>query len=46
MNAAEITALATGIPAIIGAVTALIWAIRGKQAAAAHAANPQAHERH
>lgn len=28
MNAAEITAICTGIPAIIGAITALIVAIR------------------
>lgn len=33
MNAAEITALATGIPAIVGAITALVWAIRGKATA-------------
>jgi hypothetical protein len=45
MNAAEITALATGIPSILTAITAVIWAIRGKQAAivaqgiAAHANN-------
>jgi hypothetical protein len=33
MNAATIAALATAIPAIVGALTALIWAIRGKQTA-------------
>lgn len=33
MNGAEILALITGLPAIIGAITALIWALRGKQTA-------------
>jgi hypothetical protein len=32
MNAAEITALCTGLPAIIGTITALVIALRGKQA--------------
>lgn len=37
MNAATITALATGIPAIIGAVTALIIALKtGKAVKAAN----------
>lgn len=35
VNAAEITALATGIPAILAALTALVWAVRGKAASAA-----------
>lgn len=35
MNAAEITAICTGIPAIIGAVTALIVALRASKTAKA-----------
>lgn len=40
MNAAEITALATGIPAILAAITALINSLRAKATAnaAAHVA--------
>lgn len=34
MNAAEITALATGIPAILAGVTALVSAFRSRKAAA------------
>lgn len=30
MNAAEITALCTGIPAILGAITALVIAVKAK----------------
>lgn len=33
MTGAEILALITGLPAIIGAITALIWAFRGNQKA-------------
>jgi hypothetical protein len=32
MNAATITALSTGVPTIIAAVTAMIYAIKGKRA--------------
>jgi hypothetical protein len=35
VNAAEITALCTGIPAIIGAVTALVIALQAKGTAGA-----------
>jgi hypothetical protein len=38
MNAAEIAALAAGIPTVLGAVTALIIAIRGNGKANANAA--------
>lgn len=34
MNAAEITALATGVPAIIAAITGLVTAMRARNAAA------------
>lgn len=34
MNAAEITALSTGIPAILAAVTALVSSLRSRKAAA------------
>jgi len=36
MNAAEITALASGITAVIGAVTALVIALRHQSNASAH----------
>ena len=35
MNAAEITAVCTGVPAIIAAITALIYAVRGSKVATA-----------
>jgi hypothetical protein len=35
VNAAEITALCTGIPAVIAAVTALIYAVKAKGQSAA-----------
>jgi hypothetical protein len=51
MNAAEITALCTGIPAVIAAVTALVYAVRGstvatatRQALVAHMTNEGQHE--
>lgn len=37
MNAAEITALATGIPAILAAITGLVTALRAKNTATAAA---------
>jgi hypothetical protein len=51
MNAAEITAICTGAPAIIGAVTALVVALRAKgstqatlKALVAHMTAPGQHE--
>jgi hypothetical protein len=43
MSAAEITAICTGVPAIIAAVTALIYAIRGSSVATATRAALLAH---
>jgi len=46
MDAAEITAICTGVPAIIAAVTALVYAIRGKQALAAQFRQHTVHRRY
>lgn len=43
MNAAEITAICTGIPAIIGAITALIIAIKSNGKSTATQATLAAH---
>jgi hypothetical protein len=43
MNAAEIIALCTGLPAIIGAVTALVVALKAKDTATAGTAALVAH---
>lgn len=40
MNVAEITAICTGVPAIIGAVTALIVALRAGKTAKVNAQAP------
>jgi hypothetical protein len=40
MNPAEITAICTGIAGVIGAVTALIAALRNRNALAAHKDQP------
>jgi hypothetical protein len=43
MNAATITALSTGIPAIIGAITALVVALKAHSKAADAKAAVEAH---
>lgn len=43
MNAAEITALSTGIPAILAAITALITALKSHGKSSVTAAQLQAH---
>jgi hypothetical protein len=43
VNAAEITAICTGVPAIIGAITALIVALKANGKSNATAASLSAH---